>query len=132
MSYSTSHPANRYDATNDMQVRSTLLSATTVIDAEVRNMLDETLGRIQDVMLDITDGRILYAVLASGGFLGIGDRLFAIPWKALKQDKENTRFILDVDAKRLKNAPGFDKNEWPDLADDNWSSAVESYYAYSW
>lgn len=131
MSYRISHPTHRYDASDGMHVSPTLLSATTVIGAEVRNMLDEPLGRIQDVMLDISDARIRYAVLSSGGFLGIGDRLFAIPWKALKQDQENTRFMLDVDSKRLRNAPGFNKDEWPDMADDDWNSAVESYYAYS-
>jgi hypothetical protein len=68
-------------------------------------------------------------VLASGGFLGMGDRLFAVPWKALKQDKENKRFMLDVDVERLKNAPGFDKDQWPNMADTTWNSTVESYYA---
>jgi sporulation protein YlmC with PRC-barrel domain len=92
-------------------------------------MQDEKLGTIQDLMLDTTEGKIRYAVLASGGFLGMGDRLFAVPWKALKQDKENKRFMLDVDAKRLKNAPGFDKDDWPSMADPNWNSTVESYYA---
>lgn len=131
MSYSPSLSKNRYDAADDMQTRATLLNASTIVGAEVCNMQNETLGRIHDVMLDITEGRIRYGVLASGGFLGIGDRLFAIPWKALEPDMENERFMLDVNAKRLKNAPGFDKDEWPDMADDTWNSAVESYYAYS-
>lgn len=131
MSYSTSHPKARYNTADAMQDRPTLLSATTVTGNEVCNMHGETLGRIQDIMLDIDEGKIRYAVLASGGFLGFGDRLFAIPWKALKQDKENKRFLLDVDARRLKNAPGFDKDEWPNMADTTWNSTVESYYAYA-
>jgi sporulation protein YlmC with PRC-barrel domain len=106
-----------------------LLSATTITGDEVCNLLDEELGTIQDLMLDVTEGKIRYAVLASGGFLGMGDRLFAVPWKALKQDKENHRFVLDVDAERLKNAPGFDKDHWPNMADATWNSSVESYYA---
>jgi sporulation protein YlmC with PRC-barrel domain len=112
-----------------MQAGDALLSATTITGDEVCNMQNEKLGRIQDVMLDIAEGRIRYAVLASGGFLGLGDRLFAVPWKALKQDKENKRFMLDVDIERLKKAPGFDKDQWPNMADATWNSTVESYYA---
>jgi sporulation protein YlmC with PRC-barrel domain len=111
-----------------MRSGGTLLSAATITGDDVCNMQDESLGKIQDLMLDIADGRIRYAVLASGGFLGMGDRLFAIPWKAFKQDKENKRFMLDIDADRLKNAPGFDKDEWPNMAEATWSSKVDSYY----
>ena len=129
MNYSTTPMKSRYDTADDLQAGGTLLSATTITGDEVCNMQDEKLGTIQDLMLDTTEGKIRYAVLASGGFLGMGDRLFAVPWKALKQDKENKRFMLDVDAKRLKNAPGFDKDDWPNMADPNWNSTVDSYYA---
>ncbi len=120
---------NSYDAADNMQAAGALLSATTVTGDEVRNLQDEKLGEIQDLMLDITEGKIRYAVLAAGGFLGMGDRLYAVPWKALKQDREAKRFTLDVDVERLKNAPGFDKDDWPDMADPTWNSTVESYYA---
>lgn len=129
MNPSTTPSKNRYDTAYDTQAGATLLSAGTITGEEVCNMQDEKLGKIQELMLDITSGRIRYAVLASGGFLGMGDRLFAVPWKALKPDKENRRFKLDVDVERLKNAPGFDKDQWPDMADTAWSSTVESYYA---
>lgn len=119
----------RTDAATDHRQTSThLLSAATVTGDEVRNMQDETLGEVQNIMFDIVEGNIRYVVLSSGGFLGMGDRLFAIPWKALKLDKENRRFMLDVDLERLKNAPGFDKSQWPDMADPTWNSTVESYY----
>ncbi|WP_297187014.1 PRC-barrel domain-containing protein [uncultured Porticoccus sp.] len=124
MDYSTT----QFNATDDMQIGVTLLSAATITGDEVCNMQNEKLGKIQDVMLDIAEGKIRYVVLASGGFMGMGDRLFAVPWKALKQDKENKRFILDVDVERLKNAPGFDKDQWPNMADPAWNSTVESYY----
>ena len=129
MNDSTTQSKTRYDAVDDMQAGATLLSATTIIGDEVFNLRDEKLGKIQDIMLDITEGKIRYAVLASGGFLGMGDRLFAVPWKALKQDKEHRRFILDVDAEQLKNAPGFDKDKWPNMTDASWNTTVESYYA---
>lgn len=118
-----------YAATDGMPAGAMLLSAASITGDEVRNMQNENLGKIEDIMLDVTSGKIRYAVLASGGFLGMGDRLFAIPWNALTLDKENQRFILDVDVDRLKNAPGFDKDQWPNMADASWNSSIESYYA---
>ncbi|AMC99704.1 PRC-barrel domain-containing protein [Halomonas chromatireducens] len=118
-----------YAVADDMQAGAMLLSASTITGDDVYNMQDEELGKVLDVMLDITEGKIRYAVLASGGFLGMGDRLFAVPWKALKLDTQNRRFLLDVDVERLKNAPGFDKDQWPNMADATWNSTIESYYA---
>lgn len=129
MNLSATQSKSWYDATDDMQAGALLLSAATITGNEVCNMQDEKLGKIEDLMLDMTEGEIRYAVVSSGGFLGMGDRLFAVPWKALKLDKVNKRFMLDVDAERLKNAPGFDKDHWPNMADTTWNSAVESYYA---
>ncbi|WP_372625381.1 PRC-barrel domain-containing protein [Arsukibacterium sp.] len=106
-----------------------LLSADSITGDEVCNMQDEKLGKIQNIMLDTTEGKIRYAVLSAGGFLGMGDRLFAVPWKALKLDAKNKRFLLNADAERIKNAPGFDKDNWPNMADASWNSSVESYYA---
>jgi PRC-barrel domain len=76
----------------------------------------------------IRSGRVAYAVLSFGGFLGMGDKLFAIPWNALTLDADNERFILDVPQERLQNAPGFDKNHWPSMADQRWATEVHSYY----
>lgn len=105
-----------------------LLSSTSITGDEVCNLKEEKLGTIQDIMLDVTNGRIRYAVLSSGGFLGMGDRLFAVPWKALTLDADNKRFTLDIEVERLKKAPGFDKDHWPDMADTMWNSNIESYF----
>lgn len=126
MNHSTTEA--QYTTAKDMRAGTALLSSSTITGDEVYNMQDEELGTIKDIMLDISGGKILYAVLSYGGFLGMGDRLFAVPWSALKLDKENNRFMLDVDIDRLKNAPGFDKDDWPDMADSTWSSTVDSYY----
>jgi len=67
-------------------------------------------------------------VLSFGGVLGIGDKLFAVPWVALKLDTKNKRFTMDVDKERLEMAPGFDKDRWPDMADETWSKEVHSFY----
>lgn len=108
--------------------QSTLLSADTITGDDVFNLKDEKLGTIQDIMLDIENCKIRYAVLSSGGFLGMGDRLFAIPWSALQLDREHKRFTLDVDVERLKDAPGFNKDAWPSWSDPSFSSSVDSYY----
>jgi hypothetical protein len=79
-------------------------------------------------MIDVPSGRVAYAVLSSGGFLGIGDKLFAIPWQALTLDTDNECFVLDVDKERLENAPGFDKDHWPSMADQRWASDLHTYY----
>jgi sporulation protein YlmC with PRC-barrel domain len=106
----------------------TLLSASTITGDEVYNLKDEALGTIEDIMLDTQNGEIRYAVLSCGGFLGMGDRLFAIPWSALTLDSANKRFTLDVDKKRLEDAPGFAKENWPSWSDPSWSNSVDSYY----
>lgn len=58
----------------------------------------------------------------------MGDKLFAIPWAALELDTVNECFILDVDKKRLENAPGFEKDSWPDMADYRWGKTVHEHY----
>jgi len=105
-----------------------LMGADTLNGNDVYNTNDEDLGDIKEIMLDVASGKIAYAVLSFGGVLGLGEKLFAVPWKALKLDTENKRFILDVSKERLKNAPGFDKDDWPDMADTTWSDGVHNFY----
>jgi len=104
------------------------LSASTIAGDDVYNGKDEKLGDIKDIMLDMSSGKVCYAVLSFGGLLGVGDKLFAVPWSALKLDGKNKRFVLDVETERLKNAPGFDKDHWPDMADGQWSKSIHGYY----
>ena len=111
------------------QEQPAVLSATTVIGDKVVNPQGESLGKIEEVMLDVHDDRIAYAVMSFGGFLGLGDKLFAVPWAALKLDAENHQFILDESKERLQNAPGFDKNNWPDMADRRFATQMYDYYA---
>ena len=107
-----------------------VLSASTLIGDPVYNPDGEHLGKIEEIMLDYIGGRIAYAVLSFGGFLGIGDKLFAIPWEALDVDTVEKRFILDVDKETLKEAPGFDKDNWPDMTAPDWGSEIYVYYGY--
>jgi sporulation protein YlmC with PRC-barrel domain len=105
-----------------------VLSASTVIGDEVVNPRGESLGKIEEVMLDMEGDRIAYAVLSFGGLFGIGDKLFAVPWDALELDPENKRFVLDVPREKLEEAPGFDKSDWPDFADRSFGTRVHDYY----
>ncbi len=105
-----------------------LMLASTLEGNDVTNRAGEKLGTVDEIMLDVPMGRVAYAVLSTGGFLGMGDRLFAIPWAALTLDTDNKCFILDVSKDRLEQAPGFDKDHWPSLADQSWGANVHKYY----
>lgn len=105
-----------------------VMSADSLEGNEVVNLAGEGLGKIQDIMIDVQRGRIAYAVLSFGGFLGMGDKLFAVPWETLKLDADNECFVMDVDKERLQNAPGFDKDNWPSMADMQWARGVHSHY----
>jgi sporulation protein YlmC with PRC-barrel domain len=101
-----------------------LMGADTLIGNSVVNHQDEDLGTIHEIMLDVRAGNISYAVLSYGGILGIGDKLFAVPWDALSLDTENERFVLDVAKERLEAASGFDKDNWPNMADQTLAKDV--------
>jgi sporulation protein YlmC with PRC-barrel domain len=105
-----------------------LMGADTLIGDSVVNGQDEDLGDIKEIMIDTRSGQVAYAVLSFGGFLGIGEKLFAVPWQALHLDTVNKRFVLNIDKARLKNAPGFDPDAWPDMSDVSWSNEVHSFY----
>ncbi|OBV36541.1 PRC-barrel domain-containing protein [Janthinobacterium psychrotolerans] len=105
-----------------------LMGADTLIGDDVYNHSDEQLGDIKEIMLDMRSGQIAYAVLSFGGVLGLGEKLFAVPWEKLTLDTVNKRFLLDVDKDQLKNAPGFDKDNWPDMASDAWNDQMNQFY----
>ncbi|GAB3115046.1 PRC-barrel domain containing protein [Aestuariicella hydrocarbonica] len=105
-----------------------LMSASTITGDNVYNNENEDLGKIKDIVLDLSNGRISYAVLSSGTFLGLGEKLFAVPWSALTLDAENKCFVLNVDKDEFKLDPGFDKDKWPDMADKKWELNSHNYY----
>lgn len=104
------------------------LSASTITGDTVRNANGDDLGTIEEIVLDLDRGRVAYAVLAAGGFLGMGEKFFAIPWDRLTVDMDNKEVILNVDKDLLQNAPGFDKDNWPDAKDNAWVADVYRYY----
>lgn len=105
-----------------------IMAADTLEGNNVVNREGETLGEIKNIMIDVLRGRVAYAVLSFGGFLGVGDKLFAIPWRALTLDADNHNFVLDVPKQYLQDAPGFDKDHWPTMVDLRWATQLHSYY----
>lgn len=106
------------------------MSATTLIGDGIKNPQGESLGDLKEIMLDTTNGKIAYAVVSYGGLLGMGDKLFAVPWSAFTIDYENHKLLLNVDKDRLKDAPGFDKDNWPNFADASFASSLDAYYKH--
>jgi sporulation protein YlmC with PRC-barrel domain len=107
---------------------STILSSDSLIGNEVRNFQGENLGEIRDFMIDSTNGRVEYAVLDFGGFMNIGNKLFAVPMQALQLDTENQVYKINQPKGRLEHAEGFDKDNWPDMADPKWRANINSFY----
>lgn len=105
-----------------------IMSAESLEGDKVVNPDGEDLGEIEAIMLDVPNGRIAYAVLSFGGILGMGEKLFAIPWEALILDADEKQFVLDVDKDQLQDAPGFDKDHWPAMSDSQWANSVHNYY----
>ena len=108
-----------------------LMGAGTLTGDHVHNLQNEHLGEIKEFLLEMSTGKVAYAVLSSGGLFTMGEKLFAVPFKALKLDTVNKRFTLDAPKSRVEDAPGFDSNEWPDMADQSWIDKVHSYYGVS-
>lgn len=107
-----------------------LLSSTSLTGTDVRNPQGEDLGEIKDLMIDLDDGHIAYAVLSFGGFLGLGDKLFALPWDMLTVDTENECFVVNITKDKLEDAPGFDKHNWPQHEDMTFVDRVYTHYGY--
>src|SRR6476620_614191 len=108
--------------------KSGVLKASHLIGMKVQGTDGKKLGDIKDLVVDPADGDIDYAVLDFGGFLGIGDKYFAVPWEALQWTADRKAIVLDVSKKDLKQAPGFDKNNWPDLGSEEQALIIYEYY----
>ena len=105
------------------------LTTASLQGSSVKDPSGSDLGTIKELMIDLVDGRVSYAVLSFGGFLGLGDKLFAVPWGALHYNIIQEHFVLDIDRERLEHAPGFDKDAWPNFADPRFRVETQEYYA---
>jgi sporulation protein YlmC with PRC-barrel domain len=107
-----------------------VLSGSSLKGDRVVNYKGEDLGKLEEIMIDLDRGRVAYAVLSFGGFLGLGDKLFAIPWQAITVDTVKKQLVLNADKALLEKAPGFDKDNWPDMADLSLGTTLYGYYGY--
>jgi len=108
--------------------QSNILRSSEIIGRDVHSVQGKELGKIEELVIDQDGNRVEYAVLSSGGMLGVGDQLFAVPMTALEMDSEKNVFVLNISAARLKNAPGFEKNNWPNMEDQNWQMEIDEFY----
>ncbi|WP_321795510.1 MULTISPECIES: PRC-barrel domain-containing protein [unclassified Burkholderia] len=108
-----------------------VMAASTLEDDRVLTLDGDDIGKITNIMLDIRSGRIAYAVVSSGGLLGIGDKLLAVPWNVLTLDAGRRCFVLPVSTERVRDAPGFEKDRWPTMADPAWAEGLHAYYGAS-
>lgn len=104
------------------------VKASSIIGKNVINPQNENLGDIKEIVIDPHSGRIAYAVVSFGGFLSLGEKLFAIPFSAFEFDGTKNEYVLDVPKDRLKTAPGFDSDHWPSMAEEKWNRDVYKYY----
>jgi hypothetical protein len=109
----------------------TVLRTSTIEGMKVRNPQNEDLGHVKELVVDVESGQVKYAALSFGGVLGVGDKLFAVPWKALvlKSGEKERYFVLNVDKQKLEHAKGFNQTQWPDMADPNWTAETETFYS---
>lgn len=106
-----------------------VVKASEVCGVKVRNTADEDLGEINEIVIDKTTGKVGYVVLDFGGILGFGNKYFALPWKIFSYDADEDCFVINLDKERLKNAPGFDKDAWPDFSETAFTSNINRYYS---
>jgi sporulation protein YlmC with PRC-barrel domain len=127
----------RKGRTMDVSTRKTeemygVVSASKIIGEAVVNRQGEGLGKIHELVIDAREGRLAYAVLSFGGFMGMGNKLFAMPWKAFEFANTENKLILNVDKVKLASAPGFDRDaKWPDFADRSWGGEIHTYYGFA-
>ena len=104
------------------------VKASNIIGTSVVNPKGDSLGDIKEVVIDPRTGKVAYAVVSFGGFLSMGEKLFAIPFSAFKYDMSKNEYVLDVTKERLEAAPGFDPDHWPSMSEEKWNRDVYKYY----
>ncbi len=102
--------------------------ASKIIGTDVYDMQGKEIGEVKDIVIDPKSGNINYAVVSFGGVMGVGGKYFAVPWKSIQATEDAKNYALNVDRDALKAAPGFDKEHWPDMADQSWAADVERYW----
>jgi sporulation protein YlmC with PRC-barrel domain len=118
------YPALRARTVDRVEV----MSADTLVGRDVENRQGEEFGEVADLAIDLSSSRIAYVILEYGGWLGLGEKLAAVPWKALKADVANPLVTMDVDKDKLKTLPSFAREEWPQTLDRQWLANLYDRY----
>lgn len=113
----------------ETQVRKAYRSAN-VIGIAVKTPDHKKIGEIEEIVIDLESGKLAYAVLSFGGHFGFGEKFFAVPWDEFSfvQDEKEHYFVVDTNAQKLRKLPGFNKEDWPDVASDDWDVYVDKHY----
>jgi sporulation protein YlmC with PRC-barrel domain len=109
-----------------MEVNKSLVRFCDLKGVEVKNLDNEYLGKIEEIAIDKVHGKVAYVVLSVGGILGMGDKLFAMPWHIFNYDSNENCFHINVSKEKLGNSSGFDKEHWPDTYDSWWTGDVSN------
>lgn len=116
------------DSTKRFAEHTGLARASTVIGMNVQDSAGKKAGDIEELMID-SRGHVAYAVVSFGGLLGIGDRLYAVPWDVLRIDRDQKTVFLDIRKETVERAPYFAKDKWPDPNDREWGPEVRKAWA---
>lgn len=108
-----------------------LMKASSIIGTNLFSHKGESVGGIKEIVIDPDSGRAAYVVVSFGGFLSLGEKLFAVPFSAIEFNADKGEYVLDVSPDRLKEAPGFDPEQWPQLADEKWNRNIYEFYGCS-
>ena len=106
----------------------TVLGATAACGDDVYDAAGVYVGDLEEIMFDTVAGRIAYAVIVVGGFLGVGQKRYAIPWSAISFDRDYRRCALSIDRAQLMDAPALDDDHWLRMADPAWANEIQAYY----
>jgi len=116
-------------ASQAAQQQQDMLRGSRIIGASVRDQKDRKIGEIKDLVLDGGRGEVAYAVVSFGGVMGVGKKYHAVPWQALKPGDDGKYYVLHADKETIAQAPGFDKSNWPNMADQKWSADIDRYWS---
>lgn len=121
MAYDTDATVLERDETNN------LIASDKVEGTSVYNRSGEKLGTVHHFMVGKRNGKVSYAVMSFGGFLGIGESYHPLPWEALTYDTDLNGYVVDMDKERLTGAPSYERGQEP-AYDREYGSRVYGYY----
>lgn len=116
--------------TSSVESDTVLLRSTALFDYRVKSPQGEELGKIEEVIIDMEVGRVAYAVLSFGGFLGLGNKWVPVPWDAVVLRPAEKVLLLNIDTDKLQKAPNFEGTTLPELANRQWGAVIHTYYGY--